>query len=57
MADQYSDAGTAHGKSSPLRWDTTTAAAVLVLASLAYLVFAKHALRVSASGSATAGVR
>lgn len=56
MADQY-DAGEAHGKSNPIRWDTSTAAGVLVLASLAYLVFASKVLRVSGSASAQAGVR
>lgn len=59
MADQYTagDAGEAHGKSSPLRWDTTTAAGALVLLALGWLVFAKHVLAVSASGSASASVR
>lgn len=49
------DTGEPHGKSSPFRWDTSTAAGVLVLASLAWLIFASKTLRVSASASAGAG--
>jgi len=53
MSDQ--SAGEAHGKSSPIRWDTSTAASVLVLASLAWLIFASKTLRVQASASAGTG--
>lgn len=53
MSDQ--SAGEAHGKSSPIRWDVSTAAATLALISLAWLVFASKTLRVSASASAGTG--
>lgn len=53
--DPNTDPGQPHGKSNPIRWDTSTAASVLVLAALAYLVFASRVLKVSASASAGVG--
>ncbi len=43
-------AGEAHGKTLPFRWDTSTAAGVLTLAALAYLVIVSRTFQ--ASGSA-----
>lgn len=52
-------AGQPHGRSNPIRWDVSTATAVLALGALAYLVIAKRAFKVSGAGSvsASAGVR
>lgn len=49
--------GEAHGKTSPIRWDASTAAGLLVLAALGFLVLAHHTFTVSGSGSVSAGAR
>lgn len=46
-ADQYP--GTAHGKTTPLRWDTTTAAGAIVIGALVFLVWANFTFSASAS--------
>lgn len=48
-ADQYP--GTAHGKSTPLRWDTTTAAGAIVIGALVFLVWVNFTFSASASVS------
>lgn len=40
--------GEPHGRQSPLRWDASTAASVLVLAALAFLVFVNFNVSASA---------
>lgn len=47
--------GEAHGKTLPFRWDTTTAAGLLVLIALGYLVLVSRAFQVSGSASARIG--
>lgn len=55
--NQQQAPGEAHGKTSPFRWDASTAAGVLVLAALGFLVLAHHTFTVSGSGSVSAGSR
>lgn len=47
--------GEAHGRTSPWRWDTSTASAVLVLGALAYLVLVAHTFQVAGSARVSAG--
>jgi hypothetical protein len=47
--------GEAHGKSSPFRWDASSAAAVIVLGALAFLIFVNF--NVGASAHIGAGRR
>jgi hypothetical protein len=41
--------GEPHGKSSPFRWDPSSAAAVLVLGALAFLIFVNFNVGASAT--------
>ena len=41
--------GQPHGKQSPVRWDASTAAAVIVLGALAFLVWVNFSVSASAS--------
>lgn len=47
QADQYP--GTAHGKTTPWRWDPATASAVLALGALAFLAWVNFSFSASAS--------
>lgn len=42
------NAGQPHGKQSPIRWDPSTAASVMVLAALGFLVFVNFSFGASA---------
>jgi hypothetical protein len=41
--------GMPHGKQSPFRWDTSTAAALIALGALAFLVWVNFSVSASAS--------
>lgn len=43
--------GTPHGKQNPIRWDTSTAAALIVLGALAFLVWVNFSVGVTTSAS------
>lgn len=48
MAYDLNNPGAPHGKTSPIRWDTSTAAGLIVLGALAFLIFVNFNISSSA---------